>query len=269
MKALIVRDLSVTFSPVDSGPRVLDRVNLEIESGEMLGLVAPSGSGKSVLAKAIMNFTTPPGRIIGGEVIVLEQYDMFHLTRQKLRDLRGGTISLIGSTPRSYLNPLMTVGDQIAKVYLAHHSGTPRRVAIESAIQMMQAVGISDPIRRYKAYPHELSGGMAQRIIISMALINSPKVLIADEPTFGLDATIQRQVLDLIARLIREIGTGTLMLNHDFGVIAQYCQRVAALSDGRVVAPRPVREFFGLRSQDRTEISGHFSADTGDALSAH
>ena len=191
-----------------------------------------------MLATAIMNAVAFPGRIVSGSVR-MDGTDLVSLTEPQLRQIRGVKISLIGTNPRSKLNPLLRVGWQIADVIQAHEQ-TSRPQALAQAVALMQAVGVNDPERRSRAYPHELSGGMAQRILIAMALAGSPRLLIADEATSGLDVTVQRQVLDLVREKAKERRSSALIITHDLGIVAQYCQRVAIIYAGQIVEQAPV-----------------------------
>jgi ABC-type dipeptide/oligopeptide/nickel transport system ATPase component len=230
-----------------SGSRpVLSGIDLALRQGETLGVVGPSGAGKSILAKSILALIRPPLRIVKGEVLLANGRDIMTMSESALQRIRGSEISLIVPDARNHLNPLVTVGAQIANVYRAHQQAG-KKEALERAVDMLSRVGIAG---RAGAYPHELSGGMAQRIVICMALINSPKILIADEPTFGLDVTIQRQVLELFHSLLSEFHSATIMLTRDMGIVAQYCQRVGKLANGRLEGPLEVREFFRREEQE-------------------
>jgi oligopeptide/dipeptide ABC transporter ATP-binding protein len=239
---LTVKDLRVHFFTYAGEIRALNGVDLAVNATEIVGLVGETGSGKSVLASAIMNAVRFPGRIVGGS-IEMDGTDLLALGEGQLREVRGAEVSLIGTNPRSKLNPLLRVGEQIADVILAHQP-MARPEALRKAVAMMAAVGVNDPERRSRAYPHELSGGMAQRILIAMALSGSPRLLIADEATNGLDVTVQRQVLDLIRDKVHERQSSALIITHDLGIVAQYCQRVAIIYAGQIVEEAPVEELF-------------------------
>jgi oligopeptide/dipeptide ABC transporter ATP-binding protein len=239
---LDIKDLRVDFFTYAGAVHALNGVDLSVNETEIVGLVGETGSGKSVLATAVMNSVAFPGRVVGGSVS-LEGADLLALDEAALRKVRGVTISLIGTNPRSKLNPLLRVGEQIADVIEAHEK-MPRKAALSRAVAMMAAVGVNDPERRARAYPHELSGGMAQRILIAMALSGSPRLLIADEATNGLDVTVQRQVLDLIRDKVRERQSSALIITHDLGIVAQYCQRAAIIYAGQIVEEAPVAELF-------------------------
>jgi len=239
---LEIKDLRVHFFTYGGEVRALNGIDLAIRKKEIVGLVGETGSGKSVLATAIMNAVHFPGRIVSGSV-KMEGTDLVGLGEEKLRSIRGVDISVIGTNPRSKLNPLLRVGRQIADVIEAHQT-MPRAKAFERAVGLMKAVGVNDSERRARAYPHELSGGMAQRILIAMALAGSPRLLIADEATSGLDVTVQRQVLDLIRDKVHEHESSALIITHDLGIVAQYCQRVAIIYAGQIVEEASVDELF-------------------------
>ena len=239
---LSITGLSVSC-PGESGPLpVLSDVALEVAAGDTVGVVGESGSGKTVLARAILGLLEPPLVFDAGSV-VFEGRELLGLDEEALRQLRGRTIALTTPEPRKHLNPLLTVGAQIANVILAHRK-LPRDRARERAIELLRNVGIPDPESRSAAYPHELSGGMCQRIIIAMALAHQTKLLLVDEPTAGLDVTISRQILDLMHDLVREHHTAVLLVSRDLGVVAHYCRRVAVMFAGRIVEVADVNAFF-------------------------
>jgi oligopeptide/dipeptide ABC transporter ATP-binding protein len=239
---LAIEDLHVHFLTYEGIVQALNGVDLMIAETEIVGLVGETGSGKSVLATAIMNAVRFPGRIVRGSVR-LEGREVLAMDEQALRGIRGVQISMIGTNPRSKLNPLLRVGPQIADVIRAHEDVT-QEAARARAIDLLRTVGINDPERRARAYPHEMSGGMAQRILIAMALSGSPRLLVADEATNGLDVTVQRQVLDLIRDKVVERQSSALIITHDLGVVAQYCQRVAIIYAGQIVEEATVGELF-------------------------
>jgi peptide/nickel transport system ATP-binding protein len=248
-QVLTVRDVQTSLVTSSGSHPILRGIDLELRQGETLGVVGPSGSGKSILAKSIMRLIRPPGEILSGEVRLVDGRDVMRMSEPELRTVRGSLMSLIVPDARNHLNPLINVGAQIANVYRAHHK-VSKKEALERAIDMLSRVGIAG---RAGAYPHELSGGMAQRIVICMALINSPKVLIADEPTFGLDVTIQRQVLELFHSLLSELDSATIILTRDMGIVAQYCQRVGRLAEGTLEEPLEVKNFFERHAHDLPE----------------
>ncbi len=239
MTALLeVRGLTVRFGR--GGDPAVDGVGFEIARGETLGLVGESGSGKSVTAFSILRLLRPPGEIVGGQVL-FEGRDLLALSEPEMRDLRGSRISLIFQEPMTALNPVMRVGDQIAEALTAHGLES-RADARARAVELLAAVGITDPSRRARDYPHQLSGGMRQRVMIAIAIACRPPLVIADEPTTALDVTIQAQVLDLLRELQARFGIALLLITHDFGVIAEMASRVAVMHRGRIVEQGPVRQ---------------------------
>ena len=233
-----VRGLSVRFG----GPLALDDVSFDVGAGEIVGLTGNSGSGKSTLALALLGLTKRPGRIVAGTV-GFEGRDVLALPDGERRALRGGRIGLITQNPRASLSPLHTVSQQVGGVLRAHER-IGRAAARGRVAGLLQRLGISDPERRAGAYPHELSGGMAQRVLIAMALGVGPRLLVADEPTSGLDVTIQAQFLDQMWQAARETGSAVLLMTQDLGIIANYCNRVLVMEAGRLVAQGGTREFF-------------------------
>jgi len=239
---LEVRDLHVEYLR-DGGPaRVLNGAELTVYPGESLGVVGESGVGKTVLVRAILGLLEPPWRVTRGQVMY-EGDDLLQRSEKELRAIRGRGIALTTHEPRKHLNPVATIGEQLANVVQAHGAGGYRQ-AQTRALELLRMVGFPDPEARQTAYPHELSGGMCQRVIIAMALAHSPKLLMADEPTAGLDVTISLQVLDLMQGLVREAGSSLLLVSRDLGVVAHYCQRVAVMYEGRIVESAGVPAFF-------------------------
>jgi oligopeptide/dipeptide ABC transporter ATP-binding protein len=233
-----VEDLHVHFVARDARDRVrvakaLNGVSFSVERGEILGLVGETGAGKSLTAMAIMGLLKPPARIVAGHA-TFEGESLLDMPEERLNALRGARMALVVQSPKTSLDPLARVGAQIARVVRAHGERDPDRAAAR-ALDLMAAVGIPDPARRARAWPHELSGGMAQRVLIAMALANDPALLIADEPTTGLDVTVQAQILDLLRRAVAERGLGALIITHDLGVVAQYCDRVCVMFAGSIV----------------------------------
>jgi peptide/nickel transport system ATP-binding protein len=239
---LEVRDLAVAFGPADAPVRAVDGVGFEIPAGGAVGLVGESGSGKSVTAMAVLRLIGAPGRVVAG-AIRFDGQDLLALPADRMPEIRGRDIAMIFQEPMSSLNPLMTIGDQVAEAILLHQSMS-RAARRERVINLLRQVGIPDPESRLGAYPHEFSGGMRQRVMISMALACRPKLLIADEPTTALDVTIQAQVLELMKRIRRESGAAILLISHDLGVVAEMCERVVVLYAGRVVEEGEVRAIF-------------------------
>jgi peptide/nickel transport system ATP-binding protein len=217
---LKVQDLKVHFYTLRGVVHALERVSFDLNRQETLGLAGETGCGKSVTARAILRLIDPPGQILKGRII-FEGQDLLSLDEAAMRRIRGGEISMIMQEPKMSLNPVIRVGDQIAETLIIHDHSLNRRSARKQAEEMLAQLGILDPTRMSRRYPHELSGGMSQRIMIAMMLVTSPKLLIADEPTSALDVTIQAQILELIKELIREIKTSVLMITHDLGVMAE------------------------------------------------
>lgn len=240
---LVVDDLTVTFPAYGRHPRpALKDVHLSIAPGEIVGLVGESGSGKTTLARSIMGMVPQPGVVDAGR-IVFDGLDINDLTQEQLRALRGAKISMMVPNPRSELNPLQTVGAQISNVAFQHLGGG-RKQAVARAKEMLHAVRIPDVERRFNAYPHELSGGMLQRIIIAIALICGPQFIISDDATSGLDVTVQAQVLDLMNRLVIERGSSMLFITRDIGVAAHFCNKIAVMYAGEIVEVAEVATFF-------------------------
>jgi len=245
---LDVQDLTVTFG---GSANAVDGVSFQIAPGETLGLVGESGSGKSVTAFSILRLLQPPGRITGGRVL-FEGRDLLALSEREMREVRGARISLIFQEPMTALNPVMRVGDQIAEA-LTVHGKAGRGDARVRAVELLEAVRITDPARRVRDYPHQLSGGMRQRVMIAIALACSPPLIIADEPTTALDVTIQAQVLDLLRELKARFNLALLLITHDFGVIAEMADRVAVMYRGRLVEQGHVRQILRQPVHDYTK----------------
>ena len=236
-----VQDLRVHFDTDDGVARAVDGVSFEIGPGETLGLVGESGCGKSVTCLAMIGLVPmPPGRIVSGQVIY-DDSDLLRIPKHELHRIRGNDISMIFQEPMTSLNPVFTIGEQIAESTMLHR-GQRRREALIAATEMLDLVQVPDPARIARSYPHELSGGMRQRAMIAMALCCDPKLLIADEPTTALDVTTQAQILDLMRRLQRELGTAILFITHDLGVVAEIADRVIVMYAGRMVEEAPVGE---------------------------
>jgi ABC-type dipeptide/oligopeptide/nickel transport system ATPase component len=243
---LDVQHLTVTFGPFAA----VSDVSFHVAPGETLGLVGESGSGKSVTAFAILRLLQPPGRVSGGTVL-FEGRDLLTLPEREMRHVRGARISLIFQEPMTALNPVMRVGDQIAEA-LTVHGRVGRAEARAKAVELLDAVHIPDAAQRVRDYPHQLSGGMRQRVMIAIALACQPPLIIADEPTTALDVTIQAQVLELLRELQAKYNLAVLLITHDFGVIAEMADRVAVMYKGSLVEQGPVRQILRDPQHDYT-----------------
>ncbi|MCC7117932.1 MAG: ABC transporter ATP-binding protein [Anaerolineales bacterium] len=239
---LDVRNLKTYFYTEDGIVRAVDGVNFTVYPGEVLGIVGESGCGKSVTSLSIMRLIAPPGKVAEGELLLNGQ-DLLGLSEEAMTKIRGNRVSMIFQQPQTALNPVFQVGDQIAEV-LSIHKNLDKAAGAARAIELLKMVGIPDAERRAKAYPHELSGGMAQRVMIAMALACEPELLIADEPTTALDVTIQAQILDLMLELREKLGTSIILITHDLGVVAETCERVAVMYAGEVVEQAEVGALF-------------------------
>ncbi|HKX46894.1 MAG TPA: ABC transporter ATP-binding protein [Planctomycetota bacterium] len=241
---LELRDLRTHFFAEEGVARSVDGVNYALHEGETLGVVGESGCGKSVTALSIMRLVpNPPGRIVGGQILFRGR-DLARLSEAEMRKVRGNEIGMIFQEPMTALNPVYTVGDQIAEAVRLHR-GLDRRAAREHAIEMLTRVGIPVPRRRVDEYPHQLSGGMRQRVMIAMAMSCDPQLLIADEPTTALDVTIQAQILDLMRHLQEQSGMSMILITHDLGVVAENSHHVAVMYAGKVVEYARVGDLFG------------------------
>jgi peptide/nickel transport system ATP-binding protein len=248
---LEVKNLKTHF-PTRSGlVRAVDGVNFHLDKGELLGLVGESGCGKSITALSIMRLISPPGKIVEGEIF-FDGKNLMKLSESAMREIRGDDIAMIFQDPMTSLNPVFTVGEQIGEA-LRLHRKLSRKQAREAAIAAMQEVAIPDPARRADDYPHQLSGGMRQRVMIAMALACDPKLLIADEPTTALDVTIQAQILELLEELRRHRDLAVLLITHDLGVVAEVADRVAVMYTGRIVEESSVDELFAKPKHPYTE----------------
>ncbi|MFN0008988.1 MAG: ABC transporter ATP-binding protein [Planctomycetota bacterium] len=243
MALLEVRDLSVRFETDTGAVQAVDRVSFDLEAGETLALVGESGSGKSTTALAIARLLDSPPARIEARSIALAGRDLHRLPEREMRRVRGREIGIVLQDPTASLTPWLTVGEQIAEV-LEVHRGSSAREAWAAASVALGEVGIADPEARLESYPHEMSGGMRQRATIAMALLLSPKVLVADEPTSALDATVQAQVLDLLKALRERQGTAILLVTHSLGVVAAAADRALVMRSGRIVEAAGVRELF-------------------------
>ncbi len=230
---LQVKGLKTYFFTDDGVVAAVDGVDFEVAAGEVFGLVGESGCGKSVTSFSILRLVDAPGRIVAGKVL-LEGEDLLSKSDRDMNDVRGREISMIFQQPKSSLNPVFTIGEQIVEVFQIHEK-TDKKEAWDRAVQLLKQVGIPEAERKARSYPHQLSGGQAQRVMIAMALALKPKLLIADEPTTALDVTIQAQILDLVRQLSAQTGTSVILITHDLGVIAEMADRVAVMYAGQIV----------------------------------
>ena len=247
---LDIKDLSVQFASDGKVVKAVNSVSLKIDRGETLGLVGETGAGKTTIAKAILQILpTPPAKVTGGEIF-FEGQDVLKLPDKKMRAIKGNKISMIFQDPMTALNPIMTVGDQIAEAILLHNKISKAQAHIE-ATKMLEMVGI--PGERFAEYPHQFSGGMKQRVVIAMALACKPELLLADEPTTALDVTIQAQVLEMMNKLKDDLGTSVLLITHDLGVVAEMCEKVAVIYAGEVVEYGTAEDIFDRTAHPYTQ----------------
>jgi oligopeptide/dipeptide ABC transporter ATP-binding protein len=250
---LLVEDLRIVFGPPGREQVAVDGVNLRLTEGEVLGIVGESGCGKSLTALSILGLVPKPaGRIDSGRILLRGQ-DIVKCTNAELNQIRGKEISMIFQEPMTALNPVFKVGEQIAET-IRVHEGLSRSHARRRALELLELVGISNPNQRIDEYPHELSGGMRQRVMIAIALACRPKILIADEPTTALDVTIQAQILSLLKELQREFGMAVILITHDLGVVAQVVDRVMVMYAGRTVEQGTVNDVFEKPSHPYTKL---------------
>ena len=249
---LEVKDLSVAFNSDEGEVEALDRVSFDIRKGETMGLVGESGCGKSVTAYSIMNLLPQPiGRITSGEINFLS-HDLLSLSSEELRKFRGNDIGMIFQEPMNALNPVQKIGNQLSEVFLIHQDISDHQAWL-SSIEMLDSVGIPSPENRAHEYPHQLSGGMRQRVVIAMALACQPKLIIADEPTTALDVTVQAQILELLENSQKNSGASILLITHDLGVIAETCDMVCVMYAGRVVEKGSTTKIFANPSHAYTQ----------------
>ena len=242
MALLEIENLQTHFRTRDGVNRAVDGVSFTVEAGETVAIVGESGCGKSVTASSVLRLIPePPGKIKGS--IRFEGVDLLKLDERAMRDIRGNQISMVFQEPMTSLNPVLTVGRQIGET-LRLHQGLGREAAERRVVEMLRLVGIAEPERRAREYPHQLSGGMRQRVMIAIALACNPKLLIADEPTTALDVTIQAQILDLMSELKQRVGAAIILITHDLGVVAEIAERVLVMYAGRKVEEAPVGELF-------------------------
>ena len=251
-KLLQIRDLRTIFASDEGIAAAVDGLDLDLAHGETLGLVGESGCGKSVTALSIMRLiSSPPGLIERGEIL-FEGVDLLRLDESEMRKIRGDDISMIFQEPMTSLNPVFRVDEQIAEVFQLHR-GMTRSQSRQAAVEMLHRVGIPSPEERAKDYPHQMSGGMRQRVMIAMALACDPKLMLADEPTTALDVTIQAQILELMNDIKREKGTGIVLITHDLGVVAEMADRVAVMYTGMIVEEAPSRNLFASPQHPYTQ----------------
>jgi peptide/nickel transport system ATP-binding protein len=252
---LTVADLTISFQTPRGVAEAVSGSSFTIAAGERVGMVGESGSGKSLTGLSLLGLTPPAAHVTGS--IELDGQQILGLSRKELRRLRGQQVSMIFQEPMTALDPVFTVGQQISATFRAHH-GVSRAEARERSIDLLAEVGIPEPKRRFREYPHQLSGGMRQRAMIAMALVCEPRLLVADEPTTALDVTIQAQVLDLIVKLSEERGTAVLLITHDIGVVAETCERVLTMYAGQIIEQCTIDQ--ALESPQHPYTSGLLSA---------
>lgn len=241
---LSVRDLSVEFVGHKSTVHAVNGVNLRVNAGEIVGIVGESGCGKSTAVKGILGLLQAPGKVTGGSAELAGHGDLLSIKNRNLRKVRGASVGYVAQNPFGSLNPIYSIEEQFRNILKAHGQPSAKKVARERARAMLTSVGIAGPDRVLDGYSHQLSGGMAQRVVIAMAMLLEPELIIADEPTTGLDVTVQRQILDLIRDRVVDSNRGILLVTHDLGVIAQYCHRVVVMYAGRVVEAGSVETVF-------------------------
>ena len=241
-KILEIQDERLSFFTPAGEVKALNGVSFTMNQGDVLGIVGESGSGKSVTAYSIMGLTAYPGKLVGGKVW-FNGHQIDQMTEKEFRKIRGNEVSIIFQDPMTSLNPVYTIGNQIVEVILLHTNKT-KKAAWDRAKELLELVGINEPERRLKQYPHELSGGMRQRVMIAMALACEPKLLIADEPTTALDVTIQAQILELMQDLRKKLGMSIIMITHDLGVVASMCEKIAVMYAGHIVEYGTTDEIF-------------------------
>lgn len=241
-KLLEIKDERLSFFTPAGEVKALNGVSFSMEEGEVLGIVGESGSGKSVTAYSVMGLTAYPGKLIGG-TINFNGHQIDKMSEKEMRKIRGNEVSIIFQDPMTSLNPVYTIGNQITEV-ICLHTGKSKKEAHDRAKELLVLVGINEPAKRLKQYPHELSGGMRQRVMIAIALACEPKLLIADEPTTALDVTIQAQILELMQELRKKLGMSIIMITHDLGVVASMCERIAVMYAGHIVEYGTADEIF-------------------------
>jgi len=252
MKPLEIKNLSTYFYSGSGITKAVDDVSLSVDKGEVVAIVGGSGSGKTVLSLSILRLVPEPGKIIGGEILYKGE-DLVKLPIAGLRKIRGKGISMIFQEPMTSLNPVFTIGNQLIESLAVHNNGLSKKEYDDEAVELLNMVGISDPVKKLGAYPHELSGGMRQRVMIAMALACRPDILIADEPTTALDVTIQAQILELLKELQKKIDMTIILITHDFGIVAQTADRVYVMHDGKVVEEGMTVDIFKTPREEYTK----------------
>jgi oligopeptide/dipeptide ABC transporter ATP-binding protein len=243
-KILEIKELRTYFFTYEGVAKAVDGVSCQLEKGEPLGVVGESGCGKSVTALSVLRLIpVPPGRVVGGEIL-FKGRNLLGLSEDEMRKIRGNRISMIFQEPMTSLNPVFTVGNQIRETFKLHQ-GLSKKESLEKSIEMLRLVNIPTPERAVERYPHELSGGMRQRVMIAMALACNPEILIADEPTTALDVTIQAQILDLMNKLKEELGMAIILITHNLGVVAETAKRVIVMYAGKIVEEAQTKTLFG------------------------
>lgn len=250
-KLLEIKDERLSFFTPAGEVKALNGVSFSMEEGDVLGIVGESGSGKSVTAYSIMGLNAYPGKLVGG-TIRFNGHQIDQMTEEEFRKIRGNEVSIIFQDPMTSLNPVYTIGNQIEEVILLHTDKTKKQ-AHDRARELLELVGINEPEKRLKQYPHELSGGMRQRVMIAIALACEPKLLIADEPTTALDVTIQAQILELMQELRQKLGMSIIMITHDLGVVASMCEKIAVMYAGHIVEYGTTDEIFYQPSHEYTK----------------
>ena len=242
-KLLEVKDLRVSFFTPAGEVKAVGGISYELNDGEVMGIVGESGSGKSVEAYSIIGLLQSPGKVVGGSIL-FEGENVLEFSEQRMRNFRGNEVSMIFQNPMTCLNPVYTIGNQLIEALRCHNEEVTHKEAYDRAREMLELVGIHDSARRMKQYPHELSGGMRQRVMIAMSLICSPKLLIADEPTTALDVTIQAQILELMKDIRQKTGMAIIFITHNLGVVADICDKISVMYAGKIVEQGSVDEIF-------------------------
>jgi len=234
MALLEVNDLKTHFFTKKGIVKSVDGISFQIEKGEILGIVGESGAGKSITGFSILRLIDDPGRIVEGEII-FDGEDLVPKSEEEMQTIRGNKISMVFQDPQTSLNPVITIGDQLIEAIVYHNRNVSKKEAFERCVAILEKVGLPAARKRMGSYPHQLSGGMKQRVVIAMALLNDPRLLIADEPTTALDVTIQAQILYLMKKLSQDFGSSLILITHDIAVVSQLCDRIAVMYAGRIV----------------------------------